>query len=191
MEIAMQVPLQITFRHLDPSDAIEADIRDKAGKLEQFADDITSCRVVVEAPHKHQHKGRIYTVKIDIRLPGEEIIASHHSDQHHAHEDVYVAIRDAFNAAKRQLEDYVRERRGKVKQHLTLPHGKIKALFPMEDYGLIESSDGAEIYFHRNSVIDAEFDQLAVGMSVHFNEEQGDQGPQASTVHIEGKHHIV
>lgn len=187
----MQIPLQITFRHLDPSAAIEADIRDKAGKLEQFADDIISCRVVVEAPHKHHYKGRIYTVNVDITLPGEEIVASHHSDEHHAHEDVYVAIRDAFNVAKRQLEDYVRQRRGKVKLHVSPPHGKIKVLVPEKDYGLIETSDGREIYFHRNSVIDADFDKLEAGMPVHFNEEQGEEGIQASTVHVEGKHHVV
>lgn len=121
----MQIPLQITFRHLEPSDAIEADIRDKAQKLERFANDITSCRVVVEAPHKHHHKGRIYTVSIDITVPGDEIVASRHPDKQHAHEDAYVAIRDAFNAAQRQLEDYVRERRGKVKSHETPPMVKL------------------------------------------------------------------
>lgn len=187
----MQIPLQITFRHLDPSDAIEADIRDKVQKLEQFAHDITGCKVTIEAPHKHHHKGRIYTVTVDITLPGGEIVASRHPDQHHAHEDAYVAIRDAFNAAKRQLEDYVRQRRGKVKLHESPPHGQIMRLVPDEDYGLIKASDGREIYFHRNSVIETDFDNLEVGMNVHFNEEQGEQGIQASSVHVEGKHHVI
>jgi len=187
----MQVPLQITFRHLDPSDAIEADIRERAQKLELFSDDITSCRVVVEAPHQHHHKGRIYTVTVDITVPGGEIVASRHPDKHHAHEDAYVAIRDAFNAAKRQLEDYVRQRRGKVKLHESPPHGEIMRLVPDEDYGLIKAHDGREIYFHRNSVLDEEFDKLEIGMSVHFTEEQGEEGLQASTVHVEGKHHVV
>ena len=187
----MQIPLQITFRHLDHSDAIEADIRDKAQKLELFADNITSCRVVVEAPHQHHHKGRIYSVAVDITVPGGEIVASRHPDKRHAHEDVYVAIRDAFNAANRQLEDYVRKRRGKVKRHAQPPHGKIKQLVPDEDYGIIETGDGREVYFHRNSVIEADFGDLEVGMNVHFNEEQGDEGVQASTVHVEGKHHVL
>lgn len=113
----MQIPLQVTFRNLEHSDFIEAAIKEKADKLEQFADKITSCRVVIEAPHKHHNKGVIYRVKIDITLPGKEIVVNHHSDEHHAHEDVYVAIRDAFNAARRQLEDYVRQRRGEVKTH--------------------------------------------------------------------------
>lgn len=187
----MQIPLQITFRHLEHSDAIEADIRDRAQKLERFANDITGCRVVVEAPHKHHHKGRIYTVSIDVTVPGAEIVASRHPDKHHAHEDAYVAIRDAFDAVQRQLEDYVRERCGKVKSHASLPHGEIMKLVPEENYGLIKDTAGREIYFHRNSVIDEDFDRLETGMKVHFNEEQGEQGLQASTVHVEGKHHVT
>jgi len=187
----MQIPLQITFRNMERSDFIESDIREKAAKLEQFAEHITSCRVIIEAPHQHHHKGNLFGVKIDITLPGKEIIADRHPDQHHAHEDAYVAIRDAFDAARRQLEDYVRRRRGDVKLHETEPHGRITQLFPAEDYGLIESSDGREIYFHRNSVLNADFDKLEEGASVHFSEEMGEKGPQASTVHVEGKHHTV
>jgi ribosomal subunit interface protein len=187
----MQLPLQITFRNLEHSDAIEANVREKAAKIERFAEHITSCRVIVEAPHKHHHKGVIYRVKIDITLPGKEIVVNHHSDEHHAHEDVYVAIRDAFDAATRQLEDYARQRRGKVKSHDVVPHGRITQLFPHEDYGVIETSDKREIYFHRNSVVDEDFDKLETGMTVHFAEEMGDNGPQASTVHIESKHHVV
>ncbi len=115
----MQIPLQVTFRNLEHSEFIEAAVREKTDKLEQFADKITSCRVIIEAPHKHHHKGVIYRVKVDMTLPGKEIVVNHHSDNHHEHEDVYVAIRDAFNAARRQLEDYVRQRRGEVKAHET------------------------------------------------------------------------
>jgi ribosomal subunit interface protein len=187
----MQIPLQITYRNMEPSEAIDTKIREKAGKLEIFAEHITSCRVIVEAPHKHHHKGRIYVVKIDVTLPGEEIVASHSKDKNHAHEDVYVALRDAFDAARRQLEDYVRRHRNKVKSHKVESHGLISELFPFEDYGVIETSDGREIYFHRNSVINADFDKLETGISVHFSEEMAENGPQASTVHVEGKHHAV
>jgi ribosomal subunit interface protein len=191
MEKIVQIPLQITFKNIDHSDAIEARLREKAAYLERFADDIMSCRVVVEAPHKHHHKGNIYHVSVDITLPGEEIVANRRPDEHQAHEDVYVAIRDAFDNARRQLEDYVRKQRGKVKTHETLPHGVVKELFPNMDYGVIETSDGHEVYFHRNSVIDEDFDKLEVGKRVHFNEEMGEKGPQASTVHVEGKHHVT
>lgn len=187
----MQIPLQITFRHMEHSDALETNIREKAGKLDQFADHIMSCRVVVDLEHKHHQQGKLFSIKLDITVPGKEIVVDRHSEQHHAHEDPYVAVRDAFDAAKRQLEDYVRKTRGKVKAHETSPHGKIKQLFPYEDYGLIQTADGREVYFHRNSVVDESFDKLAEGDSVRFSEEMGDNGPQASTVHVEGKHHVV
>lgn len=182
----MQIPLQITFRGMEPSDAVEANIREKAEKLEKFAEHITSCRVIVEAPHKHHLKGRLFSVMIDITLPGEEIVTSRHPDKRRAHEDVYVAIRDAFQAARRQLEDYVRQRRAEVKTHEAPPHGAISGLYPHEDFGLIETSDGREVYFHRNSVLNADFDKLEIGDRVHFAEEMGEKGPQASSVHVEG-----
>lgn len=190
-EDKVQIPLQITFKNLDHSDAIEAKIREKAAHLERFAENIMGCRVVVEAPHKHHRKGNIYQVRLDMTLPGDEIVANRRPDLHQAHEDVYVAIRDVFDHARRQLEDYVRKQRGKVKSHEALPHGTIKELYPQDDYGVIETTDGREVYFHRNSVIDADFDKLEPGKTVHFHEEMGERGPQASTVHVEGKHHVV
>lgn len=185
----MQIPLQITFRGIEGTEPIEANIREKAAKLDQFAEHITSCRVVVESPHKHHHKGRIYTTTIDVTLPGGKIAASRHPDDHHAHEDAYVAIRDAFDAVYRQIEDYVRRQRHDVKSHAVPPHGIIKELYPHADYGVIETSDDREVYFHRNSVLNEGFDKLQQGTRVHFTEEMGEKGPQASSVHIEGKHH--
>ena len=118
----MQVPLEISFRNMEASVAVEANVRERAGKLERFAKQITSCRIVVEAPHKHKHKGHLYNVTIDVSLPGEEIIASRHPDKHHAHEDVYVAIRDAFDATQRQLESYAGKRRAKLKVREEIPY---------------------------------------------------------------------
>lgn len=187
----MKIPLQITFKNLDRSDAVEARIREKAENLERFAGDIMRCHVVVEAPHKHHHQGNLYHVSIDITLSGGEVVANRRPDEHQAHEDVYVAIRDAFDNARRQLEDYVRKQRGKVKAHESLPHGIIMNVIPEEDYGIIASADGHEVYFHRNSVIEDDFDKLVAGQRVHFVEEMGENGPQASTVHLEGKHHVV
>jgi len=109
----------------------------------------------------------------------------------HAHEDVYVAIRDAFNAAGRKLEDFVRRHRQDVKHHEAPSHGRIASLF--SDHGFIADSDGNEVYFHRNSVVDVEYDKLEVGAEVRFVAAYGesDKGPQATTVHPMGKHHIV
>jgi ribosome-associated translation inhibitor RaiA len=113
----MQLPLQITYRNMDPSPALEARIREKADKLEQIYDQIMGCRVVVEAPPKHKNKGGLFHCHIDITVPGGEIAVSREPDQRHAHEDVYVVLRDAFDAARRQLEDYARRQRGDVKTH--------------------------------------------------------------------------
>lgn len=187
----MKLPLQITLRNMEPSDAIEADIREKAKKLDKFSGEIMSCRVVVEAQHHHHHKGNIYHVRLDITVPQNEIVISRERDLHHAHEDVHVAIRDAFDNARRKLEDITRRRRGDVKTHTAPGHGRIVVLQPDEDYGRIETEDGREIYFHKNSIINSAFDQLTVGMEVRFDEEQGDQGAQASSVRVVGKHHII
>lgn len=108
----MQTPLQITCRNIEHSEALEAHIRNKMEKLEEFFKHITSCHVVVEVPHKHQHQGRRFNVRIDIGVPGNEIVVTHELA-----DDVFVALRDAFNAAKRQLEDYARKLRGDVKTH--------------------------------------------------------------------------
>lgn len=115
----MQIPLQIIFRGIEPSEAVEARIREKADKLERFHSHIMSCRVAVESGHHHHHQGNLYHIRIDITTPGKEIVISRERHENQAHEDVYVAIRDAFNAAGRQLEDYVRMQRGEVKTHST------------------------------------------------------------------------
>ena len=110
---------------------------------------------------------------------------------HHAHEDVYVAIRDAFDAVRRKLQDYARKQRGDVKSHEKPPHGTVSEMVPDEDFGRIQTSDGRDIYFHRNSFVDGNFDNLEIGNKVRFAEEVGDDGPQASTVRLTGKHNIV
>ena len=115
----MQTEIQITFRDIPRSEALEADIREKAAKLEQFYDHIMGCRVMVEAPHQHHHKGYLYHVRIDLTVPGGEIVVKRDPKAHQAHEDAYVAVRDAFDAAKRQLQNYVKKTRGKVKKHAT------------------------------------------------------------------------
>ena len=111
----MQAPLNISFRNMDPSEAVETRIREKAEKLERLFDRIVSCEVVVEAPHRNHQKGKLYEVRINLSVPGEDINVGRTGPQNHAHEDVYVALRDAFAAATRQLEDHVRKMRGDVK----------------------------------------------------------------------------
>jgi ribosomal subunit interface protein len=117
----MQIPLQISFRNMDPSPAVEARIRKKAEKLERFHDRIIGCTVVVEAPHRHHHKGKLYSVRVDISVPGKDVVVDRAKPTDHAHEDVYVAVRDAFNAATRRLEDQARKMRGSVKTRAGRP----------------------------------------------------------------------
>ena len=185
----MQVPLEISFRDMEHSPAVEAEIREKAAQLDEFCDRITSCKVIVEAPHHHHHKGNLYHVRIRIAVPRKEIVVDREPEAHHAHEDVHVTIRDAFKEARRQLQDYAREIRGATKLHETPPHGFVAKLFPQEGYGFIEAPDGREIYFHANSLLDVPFDQLTIGREVRFVEETGEQGPQATSVRPVGRHH--
>ncbi len=187
----MQLPLQITFRGFPHSDAVEANIREKGSKLDQFYTHIMNCRVVVEARHHHHQQGNLYHVRIDLTVPGKELVVSRERHDEHAHEDVYVAIRDAFDDAKRLLEDYARRQRGDIKAHEVPLHGKVIRLAPEEQYGFIGTPEGREIYFHENSVLGNAFDQLKIGDEVRFAEEPGERGPQASTVHLIGKHHVV
>lgn len=187
----MQLPLQITFRNLGRSEAIEARIRECAQKLDRFHDRITSCRVAVEALHKHHRQGNHYHIRVDVTVPGAELVSSREPDQHDAYEDIYVAIRDAFDAVRRQLEDHGRRQHRQVKAHESPPHGRVVELNPEEDHGRIETADGRLIYFHRNSIVGADFDMLQIGAQVRFSEEMGERGPQASTVHVIGRHHIV
>ncbi len=178
----MQVPLQITTRDMPHSDALEAQIREKAAKLEEFHPRITSCRVTVEQLGQHHHQGRQFRVRIDVRAPGQEIV----TNRDH-HEDVYVALRDAFDAMKRQLEDTVRVKRGDVKVHETPQHGHIAHLFREEGYGFIQAADGRELYFSRDNVVHPGFEALDTGTPVQFIEDAGAEGPQAKRVSV-GKH---
>lgn len=188
---AIKLPLQVTFRNMAPSEAIETNIRDKAAKLESFYEKIMGCRVLVEAPHRHHRKGKLYHVRIDVTLPGGEIVINREPSRHASHKDVYVAIRDAFAATRRKLQDFARRRRGALKTHEPAPLGRVAKIFPQKRFGFLETTDGREIYFHGNSVLEPGFDRLEVGTEVNFTEEQGVDGPQASTVKFAGRHLVM
>lgn len=102
----MQSPLNLVFRGMEPSPALEARIRDRVARLERFYDRITSCDIAFDAPHRHQHKGNLYVVRLQIRVPGRDVVINRSGSQDHAHEDPYVAVRDAFDAAERKLEEF-------------------------------------------------------------------------------------
>lgn len=189
----MDVPLDLSFRNMDPSDAVAANIRERVENLERYFGRINSCRVVVVAPHRRHRKGKLYNLRIEVGVPGHNLIVDRNPSEHHAHEDVYVAIRDAFDAARRQLEDHARKVSGRVKTHEAPIHGKIIAMNGLQGYGIIALPDGQEIYFHRNSVVHDGFDRLDTGDEVRLVVAEGEsaKGPQASTVVPVGKHHVI
>jgi ribosomal subunit interface protein len=180
----MQTPLQITFRNMPRSDAVEARIRDKAAKLETFHPRIMSCHVVVEEADRHRHQGKQFTVHLDIRVSGHELIV----DRDH-HEDIYVALRDAFDAAGRKLEEAVRTDRADVKAHQMPQHGKVVRLVRDEGYGFIETAEGRELYFSSDNVVEPSFDRLETGAAVQFVEDVSSAGRQHATRVSAGKHH--
>lgn len=175
----MRIPLQITFRNMSHSEAIEANINEKAVRLDRFYDRIMSCRVVVEESQRRHHQGKHYITRIDLTVPGKELAVTREEN-----EDAYVAVRDAFDAAVRKLEEHARRRHGTVKAHATPPIGRIIRIFPDSDYGFIKTFDDREVYFHRNSVLNGDFNRLKFGTEVTFIEEQGKEGPQAARVVI-------
>ena len=181
----MQSNLQITFRDMPPSEALEARIREKAAKFEQFHHHITSCRVTVEESARHQSQGRQFGVRIEVHVPGRDAIVS----RLHHHEDPYVALRDAFGAARRRLEESARQDRGEVKVHVTPQHGKVARVMSDEGFGFIETHDGRELYFSRENVVYPLFEDLGAGADVQFFEEAAGEGSQARRVSV-GKHHF-
>lgn len=182
----MEEPAQITYRGLDRSEAVDTHIREQIAKLERYCDHIIYCNVVVEAPPTPHHHGQLYDVRIDLAIPGEEIVVSRQGPKDKAHHDFYVAARDAFEAARKQLLEAVQRQRRKVKTHTELPHGRVTALFAEEGYGFLEDLDGLQVYFHRNAVLNDAFDALSVGSLVRYvlARGEGKEGPQASTVEL-------
>lgn len=179
-------PVQITVRDSANSVALEGHIRKKAEKLTQLCQRINSCRIVITIPQKHKHHGKLYCVRIDLTVPGKEIVANHRKNQ-----DIYVAIRDAFHAAERQLENYERKRRGYVKAHDGITRGYITKIFAEEGYGFIQGMDGNEFYFSLTNVAYPKFDKLELGDIVEFLSEPSSEGLQAHRVTKEKEHEWI
>jgi ribosomal subunit interface protein len=181
----MQLPLQITFRDLPHSESIERHVRRRALKLDRFFERIMGCRVVVQVPHRRHQHGKRYHVRVDMTVPGNELVVARDPAKNLHHEDMHAAIDDAFDDAERVLEDYARKLRREVKQRSVAPRGRVTRLF--RDHGFLESAEGVELYFHRNAVLRNRFADLRVGSEVRYAEELGEKGPQATTVAIGGK----
>ena len=181
----MPATLQISYRNMDSSPSIEQQVRERFAQLEKFFDRLIACHVVVEEGHRRHQQGNVFHVRVDMVAPGRELVVRRDPPEHQAHEDAHVAIRDAFDAARRQLEDYVRRMDNKVKAHETAETtGRIAVVFPERDYAFLMTGTGEEVYMHRNSVVSGDFDKLQVGDRVRYvvDPKEGEKGPQASTV---------
>jgi len=181
----MEIPVEIVFHNMPASPALEADIRDRVAKLDRLYNHLIGCRVSVEHLHRSRQTGNIYEVHIELRVPGEDVVVSrepHHARERYTDPDVGIAVRDAFRTAERRLLDYKRKQRGDVKTHDAFFAGQVSQLYPDEDHGFLLTHEGTQLYFHRNSLMQRDFDGLKVGDRVHFIETVGDTGPIASKV---------
>jgi cold shock CspA family protein/ribosome-associated translation inhibitor RaiA len=187
----MQTAVEIDFQGMDAKPDIQTAIAKQVAQLEERFGRVTAGRVVVKAPGGHHRTGGLYEINIRLALPdGREVNVDRTAQADERHSDLTFAINDAFKRARRQLQDHARELQGQVKQHEASPIGTVVRLDPSGEFGFLETSDGGEIYFHRNSVLDGAFSRLAVGTRVTFAEGVGEKGPQASTVKLLGKHNL-
>jgi cold shock CspA family protein/ribosome-associated translation inhibitor RaiA len=180
----MQVPLRIVAHGLELEPAQQESIRAQAGKLETFFHRVLACRVTVSVPNRWSLAGPMnYRVRIDLSVPGEVLVI-----ERQPNENLLDAIQEAFHVAGRRLQDYAGRLGSTTPPQATIRPGRarISRLFPWEGYGFLQTPDGRELYFHRNSVLLGAFDRLEVGTEVRYAEEEGDKGPQASSVSVTG-----
>lgn len=187
----MQTPVEIEFQEMDASPAVQELIADKVRKLEQRYGRITACRIIVKGPGNRHQTGGLYDVNIRLALPdGREVNVGRTPSADERHSDLPFAVNDAFKRTRRQLQDKARRMEGMIKSHEGQPVGTVVRLDPAGEFGFLRSSDGTEVYFHRNSILDGEFSELSVGSRVVFADEIGEKGPQATTVKLLGKHRL-
>lgn len=178
----MQVPLEVTFRNMEPSDSLERKVRQRVDKLHRYFDRIVSCHVAIEVPHRSPAHALTYHVRIEVRVPEKVLVVSRDPGDRKDHFDAHLVVRDAFDAMERQLEEHSRKVRGEVKTPSAALQGRVLRTF--DDHGFIETTDGREVYFHRNSVVGVDFDKLNQNEPVELVLMHGESpaGPQASTV---------
>jgi cold shock CspA family protein/ribosome-associated translation inhibitor RaiA len=185
----MQTPVEIDFQGMKGNEELRACVLKHIAVLEQRFGRITACRVVIKAPSERHRTGGACEVAIRLSLPqGREVDIGRSEKADDRHSDPIAALNDAFKRARRRLQDHVRRMRGDVKSHDAPPIATVKRFDDVGGFGFLETEDGREIYFHKNSLLNGDARQLAPGTRVTFFEELGDKGPQASTVKVVGKH---
>jgi cold shock CspA family protein len=183
----MERPLEVTFRDVPNREMIEAVVRREAAKLERFGRRIVGCRVAVERPQRFQRQGNAHRIRIVITAASRKpIVVAREPLDSDMHDDLRTIVIDAFKAARRQLQSLTQRLRGEGKSRQE-PRALVTRLFPAQGYGFLKELDGRELYFHRNSVLHGDFERLAVGTEVRFDEAEGERGPQASTIQVVNK----
>lgn len=185
----MRIPVEMSFKDVESTAAMEELVRERVERLKRFYRGITACRVAVEAPHRSGNADAVgHRVRVEVSVPGNNIVVSRDRNFPEEEYDPYTAIRVAFKAAERQLKTQAgRERKGR-RHRVGPPHAVIEQMFPDQGYGFLSTADGRQVYFHRNSVVNDRFDELETGEEVRFEETDGDEGPQATTVAPIGDH---
>jgi cold shock CspA family protein len=192
----------ITFRRIADPDLLESTMLERFAALEKYSASIIGAHATLELSDRRHRDGSRYHVRLELTVPGDIIVVTHEASLRSdlraralqrtrkqnevdpGHRRAKVAVRAAFEVARRRLQDYERHRQRAVKSHTPPPTGRVTELFPDRDYGFIEAPDGHTVYFQRASVLGGAFDSLAVGSKVVFAEEAGREGPQASTVRL-------
>ena len=184
----MQTTPELIFHDVDRSQWVENYILERVQRLDRFADGITSCRVSLTRDQASHHKGNRYSVMVEVRTPPNHDLAARKGKIiRDLQAQLPALINHAFGAIERQLKKTAELRRGEDKRHDGQPHGIIEKLFD-EGYGFLRAlDDDRQVYFHRNSVLHGDFERLAIGTEVRFTPQDGEQGPQASSVQIVAK----
>jgi cold shock CspA family protein len=187
----MDTPVDLTFRNTTPRSDIEELVRREAAKLERYGRRLVSCRVAIEEPQRHQRVGNRYRIRLEIGAGlARPIVVTREPGATEMHRELRTIVLDAFRAARRQLQAVRQRVRGDERAPVE-PRGLVERLVPASDpdaaYGFLRALDGRAIYFHRHSVLNDAFERLAIGTEVRFEEEEGEEGPQASTVAIVSK----
>jgi ribosomal subunit interface protein len=181
----MQVTPEIKFHDVERSEWVERYILERVQRLDRFAEGITSCHVTLSQEAASHNKGNRYGVMVEVRLPpNHDLAVKKEKVVHDMHTQLPAVINLAFGAIERQLKKTAQLRRAEVKSHDGEPRGLVSRLMPEEGYGFIRSFDERELYFHRNAVLHGDFERLAVGAEVRFEAEEGEKGPQASSVQL-------
>jgi cold shock CspA family protein len=187
METPVEIDLQGMVATAELKDAI-------ARHLQQFEERfgrITAGRIALKTPSGRHHTGGLFEINIHLALPdGREVNVGHTRQDDERYADLHFALNRTFKRARRQLQDRARRLEGQIKSHEGQPVGIVRQHDPLGEFGFIETSDGREIYFHRNSVLNGDFSRLTVNARVSYAEEEGDKGPQASTVRLLRRHHL-